>query len=500
MVHRIFKATYFFASVTLLLFVGFGCASTQPAGWPSDIEQFRNFVLETHPKFSNEYFANIERNVEMQAAFNADIDALIANLHNLDDFEIMLYMQHAAAILRDNHFCILSAQLAQQNEIEIYPVGFRFLSDGFYLLTTTEPFAAALNHRLVAVGGRDIDDVFTYFTILWSVENVYHAKSAFARMINNPLLLDALHLRDGEQVVFTLGDAEGEAIDIALNTTVLMDTLIAASFPTFPVDNREEGAPPRFMDIRGRAGSGHNWFEFIQGYDILYIRLELYLQNIDSETGIFAPFAQDVKLAFEEFAPRAVIVDARYNPGGDNAYLTELFEFLAQNTASGMLFHFVDEGSMSGSLLAAAHLKSLGAILVGQPLGQNTSFYGFHTTTNLGELDFGDLSHLEEEDPDEIIRVGISITEYPYHEVLELTIREFLELAEGGSYVASPHLTLSHSGLHISVPNVPVSTSDMFNIDLEFYALRPHVLINYTIQDWINNRDPLLMYVLEQLE
>ena len=510
MIQRLLKSKkylVFIVSIALLLFSMTGCAPAHERNWANDIDQFRTFVLETHPKFADENLANIERHMEMRMAFNDSIDTLIADVQNLNDFEILVSMQRAAAILEDNHFCVLSAQLAEKEEIEVYPVGFRFLSDGFYLLTTIERFESALNHRLVSVSGRHIDDVFADFISLWSVENVYHARSAFARMIGNPLLLDAMNLREDEQVIFALEDLNGNTTQITLNTTdkVSMDTLTAVSFPIFHKDSRAEGDLPLFMDIRGYAGNGHNWFEVIAEYDILYIRLEMYMQNADLETGAFAPFSQDVISAFEESSPRTVIIDARHNPGGDNAYLAELFEFLAENTASGMLFHFVDEGSMSASLLGAAHLKSLGAVLVGQPLGQNTVFYGFHTVSHIdGGVHFSDLDFIEGLELDEYVQIGVGKDVYPYFEVLEVTVREILEMvegggSEGGDASSSPHLTLRHSGLHISVPNMTLSAPDLFGLDLDFYALRPDVLIEYTIQDWIYNRDPLLAYVIGRL-
>ena len=501
------KHILLFLSVFLLL-IATGCAPSYGPSerWTQDIAQFRAFVLETHPKFTDETLRELERNIETRAAFNETLDALILDLPYLTDFEITVQLQHAAAVLEDNHFDILLSQLATEEEIAIYPLGFRWLSDGFYLLTTTEAFESALNHRLVSIGGQGIDDMFATFLALWSTENIYNARSAFARLLNNPVMLDAIGLRSGGQVTFGFERADGNMLEISLSPAdlVSMDQLTAISFPVFPVDKRAEGDLPLFMDIRGSVGNGHNWFYFMEDYGVLYIRLELYMQNIDPQTGTFAPFAKDVKTAFEAHAPKAVIIDARYNPGGDNAYLAELFEFLAEHTESGMLFHFVDEGSWSASLLGAAHLKSLGAILLGQPMGQNTDFYGFHSVSVGGsELFFTGLDFPEDTDLDEYIEIGFATNEYPYFEIVTMTIRAFLELAEGGGSNdadrVSSDLNLNHSGLLVSVPNLFLSASQMFALDLEFYTLRPHILIEYTIQDWANNHDPVLAHVLALL-
>jgi len=497
------KTIYFCLIALLLLSLFAGCApSYTPAErWAQDIEQMRAFVLETHPKFVDDSLADLDRNLEIRASFHGALDALLLELPYLTDFEITVALQAAAAVLADNHFDILLSQLDAAGALAIYPLGFRWLADGFYLLTTIEEFAGALNHRLVSINDLEIDQIFDDFLALWSVENIYNARSAFARMLNNPVLFEALGLREAEQVTFAFAGADGDSVEITLSPTdrVLVDTLTAVSFPVFPVDNRTEGALPLFMDIRGRDGNGHNWFYFMETYGILYIRLELYMQTIDPETGAFTPFAADVQAAFERHAPNAVIIDARYNPGGDNAYLGELFAFLAEHTAPGLLFHFIDEGSMSASLLGAAHLKSLGAILLGQPMGQNTDFFGFHSASVGGGL-FFDFDLPEDADLDEYIDIGFGTNEYPYFEVVTMTIRELLALAEdSGSERTAPEVTLHHAGLLLSVPNMFLSASQMFGLDLEFYTLRPHVQIEYTIQDWVTNRDPLLAYVIERL-
>ena len=112
-----------------------------------------------------------------------------------------------------------------------------------------------------------------------------------------------------------------------------------------------------FLDTRGQGFDGRKWYAYMAAESILYIRLEMYVQNTNDD--VSAPFSTQVKAAFTTHAPQAVVIDARQNPGGDNAYLEELFTFLATSTPAGRLFHFIDEGSMSAAMLGAAQLKML---------------------------------------------------------------------------------------------------------------------------------------------
>lgn len=494
----------------LLITVSLTGCNRSSCPWTQDIVQFKNIVLETHPRFAHEDLASQAHNIQAKATFETAVEQLLQRLPYLTDAEIVVELHRTASILGDNHFDIILSQLEPTGETAIYPLSFRWLTDGFYLLTTVESFEHALNHRIAYINGREIDEVFESFRNLWNVENIYNAKSTFARLLNNPVMLDAIGLYYDKQVTFALTNADGALAEVTLtkNDQILVDTLTAVSFPIFPIHSNESDNLPMFMDIRGSNGTGHNWFYFIEKYEILYIRLELYMQNINPETGMFAPFVEDVKAAFETKSPVAVVIDARYNPGGDNAYLADLFEFLAQHTTPGMLFHFIDEGSMSASLLGAAHLKSLGATLVGQPIGQNTDFFGFHTGSSAPNthesLFFSDLSMFDDADPDDYVTLGIGSNVYPYTEVITITVREILEMAQNSSDNPStnpPNNTstnhiLSNSNILINIPNVVVSASYMYNLDLEHYTIRPHVLIDYTIRNWIDGVDPLLDYVV----
>jgi hypothetical protein len=179
------------------------------------------------------------------------------------------------------------------------------------------------------------------------------------------------------------------------------------------------------------------WHEFLPEYGILYVIIRGWVPDTQ---GVFA---RAVRNTFDGNDVSAVIIDARGNPGGDANQFNDLFSHFAQNLPEDRLFYFINEGSNSGSVGAAFFLENINAVIIGQPAAQNSDFYWF----------------------------GSSAT------------RLFLE----------------YSRLEITPPPTFWSALAVHRREPSDGIFRPHVLINYTIDDWINNRDPFFDYVIERM-
>lgn len=136
--------------------------------------------------------------------------------------------------------------------------------------------------------------------------------------------------------------------------------------------------------------------------------------------------------AVDNYDVQTLVVDLRDNPGGFPTHT--LMELIGNNVPE--VYTFINEGSTSASLVTAAHLASLGAVTVGQPSAQGLVFY------------------------------------------------------TGGEH------ELPYSGYRFRLSDQIIDLPARFNMysppDLVF---RPDILIDYTIEDWMNNRDPFLEFV-----
>lgn len=413
--------------------------------WQYDIRQFRDHVFNWHPKLNLTGYRNWgqmytvieQRNIVIGQAFDNHISALTEDVPYLTDFEIGVQLQRAAAIFEDNHFSFggrddggFLFSLTQYR----YPLAFRWFADGWYLYLSSEEFSIALNQRLVYINNIYVDDIFSEFTRFWSVENIYNAREWFGAIINAPLVLKALGITDGVSALYTFDG--GFSIEL---TDAYPWDLQTDIFDELLIDSRADGEMPLFLF---RERDRWEWHMFLDS-GVLYIRLHQF-QSDSAEL-----FCYDVRYVLRNvnYSVNAVIIDARGNIGGSYDGYIRLFELLAEIVPPDMLFYFIDEGSLSASLMAAFKLQNLGAVIIGRPSGQMMEFYAFF----------------------------------------------------GHTYSPPWQITLNYSNHVVTVPNVFVSSRRYGIEPSDDNIFRPDVMIEYTINDWINNRDPLLEYVLERI-
>jgi len=407
--------------------------------WIADVEQFEAHIIRWHPRFAHRAINQRDENLEIRRQFDAGVAALLADLRDddscLTDFEIKVEMQRIIALLRDNHFFFTGfAGYHAAMRLVRFPLNFGYFGGenaGVYLIQAREDFAHALNNRVTAINGVPIDDAFVEFQRFWSVENVYDARYQFATLLNAAIILQAIGVSDGESATYTFEDGT----EITVNETNIWERNMT-NLRWFPsvllIDARVPGDEPVF-----RHNFRQNlWHEFLPEYGILFISIRGWVTDVQGA------FARAVQNTFDSNDVRAVIVDARNNPGGDAMQFSELFAHLARNTPDGMLFYFANEGSNSGSLGMAFYMENLGAVIVGQPLAQHPDFYWFGS--------------------------GVS------------------------------RVLLNYSRIELTPPPTFFSALQFYGREPYDGIFRPHVIIDYTIDDWINNHDPLFAFVVEQ--
>lgn len=402
--------------------------------WTEDIEQFRTHVVRWHPRFANNTINRLQENLDIREAFDNSLDMLLENLDDMSEFDIYVELQRTVSLLKDNHFFFTGfAGYDAGLRVTRYPAQFAYLSDGVYIIRTNADNASILNSRLVAIGGVNVYEALERFTAFWSVENKYDARYQFALMLNSASVLRAIGLSDGESVTYSFENGESITLSQTEQWERLFTTLRWLP-PASLVDNRAEGETPLFLQYFRQ----NLWHEFNEENGILYISIRGWVPDVQGT------FARAVRNTFDNNDIKAVIIDARSNPGGDANQFTNLFVHMAHNLPEGRLFYFVNEGSNSGSLGAAYALENMGAVIVGQPLAQNSTFFWFGSSQSV--------------------------------------------------------LRLENSRMEITPPPTLFSALQFYQREPADGIFRPHVLLEYTIDDWVNNYDPFFKYVLSQLE
>jgi len=500
-------------------------AEIRNALWQADITQLRDEISQRHSLFwdntqifvpadaLNEESGRIAawnalpRNITLRNNAISALDALIADVPNLTDFEIAIAMQSAISNLQDNHFQILPWEI-RANDIPLF-VEFRHFggaNTGFFLVNAPTEFSHAVNHKVVAINEVPINAVIERFSAFVSVENIYDARTRLASTLNSPMTLSVLGLFENGEVTFTMENPQnGEQTAITLTENYRLITE-EDFYRLENVSGRAAGEMPSFFTLDAR-----NSFHFYEEQNLLYIRLEGFdptvytdaweiMLNLGAETfseveteirqaildgtigGIISPpvdftpanWLDDEVLALWEVHPgileivanneiEAIIVDVRYNVGGDSGVFTQLFNLIRETVPAERIYYFINGGSLSASTTTAFAMRAWGATIVGEPMGQNTIFHGVFYRED------------DEDEPGALVILENS----------QITA----EIPNLLSFVESDILNIEFDY------NVFFELSPNF----EFYTFRPDVLIEHTIDDWINNRDPLLEFVIGEI-
>jgi hypothetical protein len=119
------------------------------------------------------------------------------------------------------------------------------------------------------------------------------------------------------------------------------------------------------------------WFTHLQGPDLLYFQFNR--SESDTAGQSFEAFG-DSLIAFGRSTPvRGVVVDLRFNSGGNLVVARDLVEKLAREAWAdrpGRLFVIVGRCTFSAGLYHAAQLKEFSrAIFVGEPVGDHLDYW-----------------------------------------------------------------------------------------------------------------------------
>jgi len=493
--------------------------------WIEDLIQFKEAVMEKHGKFADDavvhlqrdlfeddgasrdgVWIELERNEVLRQNFIRLMEDLIEDVPNRTDVQIAYGMQEAAAALRDGHFLVVNTDIIET----ILPIEFMNFYvdgvDGMYVSHATEPFSHLLNQRINTINGISMEEIEERLGDIRPVENAYGLRNVRRIRLQMVNVLEYIGLLNDGNVTIAFENEE---------VTFTPDDFLTFFDDVEFVDGRDAVVPPTFVE---RAG---NRFYYLEETGIVHIIIEAFMLFTEEQVadvfyderggeGDYDEIRNEVILAirngelvqqgliipqlfvidgdeFEFFdhevnrdlmnvlaneEVRAIVVDVRGNGGGDMYPFQVLFDTLKEQTLNGMpLYFFIDNASFSAGHVSPLGMRHHGAMIVGEPTGQNAIFYGV-----MNEEFFDEEGDLES--------------------------------------VIDPMITLNNSGMMIQIPNVVAHMGSDSNVpfiggeavyasfleqnpDWEFETLRPDVLIPLTLQDWINNNDPLLRYVIE---
>jgi hypothetical protein len=359
--------------------------------WQEDLDYLVGAIEQVHPN----PFTKIGR-----AEFESKVDVLRNSISGMSDEEVSLEFMRLVALLEDGHSFvepIAGNQFDREFPFRLY----RFL-DGVFITAIGKEHSRYAGSQVLKIGGMDVEEVWRRSAALLGADNRLGALSNAPLLLSNATVLRLLGVTDQEdtlELVVRPKDASG-------NETLQFDA-IESEFdfsyrywgeiwgPAYEKANYVTAFDGRSSDdfygdnsdlplhLRNRKAY---WAHFDAPGNFADIQINNMTEtNQDGQS--FADFVSSVFEGIDQTAADKVIVDLRYNIGGDgslvNTFVHELIRHDAVNQ-KGNLYVVAGRATFSaGVMLVHALQEHTQATFVGEPPGAHFQQYGDATSFTL---------------------------------------------------------------------------------------------------------------------
>jgi len=346
-----------------------------PASRAEDLRIFEREYLERSPAFSPSRLREAR----------ARIAQLEPRVDGLDALQFFVAISRIVALADNGHDSVMRGDTAWSPTMRL-PLRMIWFPDGLTVARAAPGDRGLLGAKVTSIDGqspgqllralREVQggtDDYRQWTVSWLLHST-EAMHAFGITRHPDRVTLELQLRDGRTIRRTIA-----AVPVA-------------ELPT----------PPRVQfywypsALEGEAGKGwvaaapldavplylqepESWFRMTDLPDphALYVQFR---SNADEDGSPIAPFVAQVMQRLQSDPPRNLVLDLRFDTGGDNTQNRELMRVIAE-TVPGRIYVLLGNFTFSAGIASAAALKHDGGdrvVLVGGPVGDRMHWWSEH--------------------------------------------------------------------------------------------------------------------------
>jgi Peptidase family S41 len=343
------------------------------AQWREDLQFAIDTFLERDRSFSP----------EARQRFRETLNNLQARLQSKSDEQIIVELAKAIALAGNAHTRLYI--LRNRSELRRYPIRVWWFADGLYVVRATPEYSELLGRKVFRIAGRTVEQVKEAVDPLFA-GNAQWLKYMSAYTMTSPDILIGLGLisPDGIAEIEFVGPAGKRKIR-KLSPLPLRrsDQPVESWWDLAPARPRNDGmwlsalsAGSGLMPLYLRNTEKQYWFEYIPQQHLLYIQFN---RSGDAPTGTkFAEFGKTVLADLQVSSVKKIVVDMRFNTGGNLDIAKSFFESLAElaNQRKNKLYVITGRATFSAGLFHALQLRRYAnATLVGEPIGDGLTFW-----------------------------------------------------------------------------------------------------------------------------
>jgi len=317
-----------------------------------------------------------------EATFDAELEELVEAVPSLSHQEIVVRLAMLMARIKDGHtrltlplpdsagFFRGHAKTPQPKVPDLLfhplPIRLYLLPDGLYVWRVDASHALVAGARVLGIGSMTSEEAQAAVAPVVHSDNEPQLRLQLPDYLVIPEILQARGVVEGSgSVEFRLELADGSLSSLSLSSKTAPVTKWATAFP------QEE--LPLYLRHRER----HFWFEYLEDQRALYLQ---YNTCYDEANETIAAFAQRLLHFVEDRPVEKLILDLRWNRGGDNSNNRSLIHALIRSPKlqqPGSLFTITGRGTFSAAMMLAVDLeRHTNSLFVGEPTGSSPNHYG----------------------------------------------------------------------------------------------------------------------------
>lgn len=298
-------------------------------GYLGDINILKDNLIKYHP---NPYNSLTKEELESESK-------ALEQYKSLKDFA--LGIMKLLAKLKDGHTVLCPSEefLGTKN----YPIKIKYLSDGYYLIKTSKEYERYLGKKIENINGKGMEEIEKIFSEIIPLENTESMKFYISYQLKEPVLCKNLGINDGGDLEISFGD--GQEVSIKAE------------------DFNEE-----LIDVqKTQIEKGRYWSKRLEDMGAFY------LQYNKCEEDSKYPISKIIE-EIEDSKPGKIIIDLRFNKGGDSEVLQPLIDYLKNKDIKIIVFTGLDTYS-SGIINTIRLSKIKDSITIGEiPHGSPTHY------------------------------------------------------------------------------------------------------------------------------
>lgn len=317
------------------------------------------YLATTLEKSHKNLFANISKE-----AFDTQVETLKSKVESMSEAEYYYSLKELVASVGDAHTTISYNDSYYKH---LNGLGFAVMKfeDGWHIMMLEEKNKQYLGYMLTGINDMSIDDLFEESKRIISHDNETWVMSQFSNTINfrEPLEYLGAVEKDGEIVLKIQKDAKSGVellpIESMNETQILSANILSLGRVSTPLTSPS-------------------------GY---YQAMELdpatfYIQYNQCKEAPDLPMAQFIEIVSEQLNKQAyakIIIDMRYNTGGDSRIFESMIKELKylQATMNFEVYTLIGENTFSSAIINTLQVKDeLNATIVGSPSGGSVNGYG----------------------------------------------------------------------------------------------------------------------------